>query len=280
MSVLPTLRPRRVPIRGAAWALSVVAHAALLSWLISSPERHEWPASVGQRVGALQVRLNERPHDGQQANVAQPTPPDSVPINTAALSNTRVLNRSPHKPLPRPQPGPAQPAAADTASAASSPTPALPASAATPPPPATSAPGASFANLFAPFISRPMGRGRWGSPPPPAPPPPSPEVLRQQAVQARREQLMQSIQWLQTQLDQTPLVATCQVQITLSQSAGSVACQDPVDQNRLSATLSPFLSAAQTGVIPSEACLSLHERRIDWTPCPATATADRASSPP
>lgn len=278
MTDLPRPRPRRLPIRSAAWALSVVAHAALLTWLASHPDRHDWPASMGRRVGALQVRLNERPQDVAQIRPVPPPKKEFAPSKTAATSTISVAHSAHHTPVPLPRPDPPF-SAAEVASAASAPEASPAASAAIPPAPATSAPGASFANLFAPFISRPMGRGRWGSPPPSAPPQPSPDLLRQQAVQARRDQLMQSIQWLQTQLDRTPLVSRCQAQITISQTAGAVTCQDPADQNRLNAALSPFLSATQADAIPPEACLSVHERRIQWVSCPVANTSSSASSP-
>lgn len=90
---------------------------------------------------------------------------------------------------------------------------------------------------------------------------------------------MQSIQWLQAQMDQAPLEGNCEAKITLTQSAGAVTCQSGADLNRVSAALNSFLLGAQAGAIPSEVCLTLHDRRIDWTPCPSAAE-DKAPSAP
>lgn len=87
---------------------------------------------------------------------------------------------------------------------------------------------------------------------------------------------MQQVQWLQGQLNQRPLLDTCQVRITLSQTHGTVSCNNEADAPVLRAAFSAFLLPGQAGEIPSEACLTLRERQIEWTPCddaPSKSTA-------
>lgn len=248
----------------AAGTLSLLAHVAVLAAFSSGHANRDAPPSIGRRVGeALMVRVMAQVQTVPPSPVAQFSEPIPSPPHrqATAQSEIKVPPETPHtkQPVdPSPQEG-----NTDLPSAPANPSPPLPTTA-----PASTPPGATFANLFAPIISRPMGRGRWGAPPPRIEPPQDHDLIRQQALQARRDQLTQTLRWLETQLYQTPLNNTCQVHVALSQTAGTATCSDSIDQNRITQVLTGFLSEEQSHAIPPEICLTLANSRIEWTPCP------------
>lgn len=252
----------RKSVRCAAGTLSLLAHAAVLAILMSQTEHRDWPSSIGRKVGsALIVRLKTHTASVESSSVAQAMRP--TPASALAHPSSDTTRPAEKAPKVSPAPPNSQIDSTDSPSAPMD----QPAVAVPMTPPASSPPGASFANLFAPIISRPMGRGRWTAPPSQVQPPVEPDLQRQHATQARRDQLMQTIQWLQKQLDLTPLAGGCLIQVTLQQSSGEVRCADPEDQDRIrSATSSLLLTGLQPNV-PSEVCLQLQQHTINWIDC-------------
>lgn len=252
----------RLSARCTAGTLSLLAHVTVLGILLSPPAQKDGPSSIGRRVGsALIVRLTERieprpPMPVVRTSRQAPSPSPHL-VGTDAPPPAIIEASSPISPAP---PSPLM--SPDTPSAPAD-QPAAPQAAT----PASSPPGASFANLFAPIINRPMGRGRWTSPPSQLPPPVTPALQRQQAAQARRDQLMQTIQWLQRQLDLSPLAQGCLIQVTLQQSSGDVKCSTPDDQDRILSAMSALLLTGLQPNVPSEVCLQLQHRTIHWVDC-------------
>ncbi|MDE2593300.1 MAG: hypothetical protein KGL57_03600 [Burkholderiales bacterium] len=247
------------------WAglASIVVHVGVLSIWLGHHTRHDVPANFGQRAGAIQARLATRLPQRDAHSTAAATP-QAAPRLRVEAPPRQVLTPARPAPVPLIQNQPL--AAHEAASAASAPS--LPAPLPTPVPVAQSTPGASFANLFAPIISRPMGRGRWGAPPPLMPQAVDPEIQRQQAVLARRAQLMQTIQWLQTQLADKPLEGSCEIRITLSQSAGTLTCSEGTVPDLFQSALANYLTPAAAPSVPSEACWKAHDRLLEAVSCP------------
>lgn len=253
----------RLSARCAAGTLSLLAHVTVLGILLSPPAPRDWPSSIGRKVGsALMVRLEEHTEPVNPLPAAQPNLQTRSPAPSLSSTDADITPATEASPTTEPtsqlRPTDTQPAPTDQLAQQQ---------AATPP---ASAPGASFANLFAPIISRPMGRGRWTAPPIQVPPTAVPDLQRQQAAQARRDQLMQNIQWIQRQLELTPLTEGCLIQVSLQQSNGEVRCSDPGDQDRIRSAMSSLLLTGLQPNVPSEVCLQLRHHTIDWLDCQKT----------
>jgi hypothetical protein len=78
---------------------------------------------------------------------------------------------------------------------------------------------------------------------------------------------MQTILWLQRQLDLSPLAEGCLIQVTLQQSGGKVKCSAPDDQDRILSAMSALLLTGLQPNVPSEVCLQLQHHTIQWVEC-------------
>lgn len=276
---------------GGAIALSVLAHALALGLWLHSRMNEGSPPSIGQKRGGLMVTLlspspaPQRPHQ-----TVKPTAPAVAPPHPAAAPRTRpspltvspdAQAAAPHEPEPQPDPAPHKEAAAqaapstaptareeDTAAAQAATTP-------KPTPPQTSSaerPGARFASLFAPIVSRPMGHGRWTTRPTEMPPDTSAAMQREQAIQGLRQALTIRINTLTAQIRLAPLSGGCDIRISLDSQTGQLACSDPADLQKVSPPLSGLITLAATfHAQASDTCLKASGTDIIWVACPAAS---------
>lgn len=239
-----------------AWVASIGMHLLVVTalWSCLQPQS---PFSVGRRVGALMVRLvtvSHTPRPSPQSSPSDEHPQPHRPDTKSA------------KPMPvRAQTSPATTNASDTPTREVHPE--------APKPPSTpplARPGAAFASLFAPIISRPIGTGRWGAPPSPPPEIHPDQMARQQALAARRANVMQRIQGLQMVLMQQPLHEGCDVQLVVATAQGLVQCTQADDAARVAGQLSEFLSqGTPSASTQADLCLSLDGNRVTSRACSA-----------
>lgn len=295
---------------GGALGLSVLAHALLLAGWLYGQRAHEAPSSVGQKRGSLTVTLlapvqpKARPAQASPPADLHTPPPRTAPVQTPttheAASLQAAARPAPALPAPAEPPAPAAPApvaptpeplTTATPPDALAPAPALAlaqtnadaasAPAASPPPaakPPTAAPaeqpGARFANLFAPIISRPLGRGRWNAPQPLVPSPAESAMQREQAIQGTRQALASRVEALRAQLRATALAGTCQIQVSLERQAAQLDCTDAGDRQRLAALLQGIVNLQTAAASPAyDACLKASATDIQWAPCPISELA-------
>lgn len=257
----PALLSRQPPVL--AWSASVGLHLALVSAVLWSLQSGPMPASWGRRVGALMVRLvtlpaHPQPAPAPQTRVAPPSPhPHTPSIHAPTVKPASVEPHKPSVPTQTPMPTPAP-----------APTPAA-------------SQGATFANLFAPIISRPMGRGHWGAMPhqPVAPMPD--QMQQQQMAMAKRGQLVQQIQALQQSLWQEPLAGRCDIRLALLPSQGLVNCAEPEDTQRVAGMLGGFLTqGAALLTAQADACFHAELNRVISTGCSAEAPKENGPEGP
>lgn len=260
----PTHHGARPP--GLAWLASLVAHTTVVLAVVWASQPRTEPPSLGRRLGALMVRIESLAH------TQAPTRPEPS-VRTAIRPDPTAGHVAPESPPPAvPQEAPpAQPTEVTSES---------PTEARTTPPPAVTPPqqtppGTTWTGLFAPLISKPLGRGRWGGMAPPPPPTQQDPALQQaQALQARRAALMQRLQTLGTLLAQTPLQGECQVELALASPHGQVSCPSANDANLVRSVLNDFLPSAQEPATPppptESICLHLIQARLDWVACQPT----------
>ena len=221
-----------------ALLLSLLAHGAgLLAWgPVHRPK--EDSASMGQRKGHVLVTLTQAK--------AKPKPDTPAPLPV---------------PVPKPIPAHVPEPKADTAVVAQP----------LPPAPPPQQPGATFANLFAPIINQPMGRGRWGAAPPREEPPPEAALAMQraQAMQSLRQLLSERfVQW-QAQWRQAPLQQACDIRLSLEQRSAQINCSAPQDQATVLSQFNELFSIQPAGThLASDSCLHVQEASISWPPCP------------
>lgn len=264
---------RGLPRFGGALTLSVAAHGlALAGWFWVHQAMQASPG-IGQKRGGLSVTLVTSPSTelDTSKHVLQTT---GQPLRPTAVSTHSVMAltaplRSIGASLP---PHAAVDAVASRPSAISAsepqavPTPAMPLQQSQPP-------GAQFASLFAPIVSRPLGRGRWSFAPPQPPPMPPPAQMaamqREQAIQGIRQSLAQRIERIRGQLRSAPLAQACDIAISLERQTGQVRCDHPQDGQWLSSQLGDLLnmlpmSAAMVG----DQCLQAAASALSWVDCP------------
>lgn len=247
---------------GGALGLSVLAHALLLAGWLYGQCAHEAPSSVGQKRGNLTVTLlapvqpKARPAQASPPADLHTPPPRTAPVQTPTTHEAASLQAA------------ARPATALAALAEPpglvSPAPAAPAE----------QPGARFANLFAPIISRPLGRGRWNAPQPLVPSPAESAMQREQAIQGTRQALANRVEALRAQLRATTLAGTCQIQVSLERQAAQLDCTDAGDRQRLAALLQGIVNLQTAAAGPAyDACLKASATDIQWAPCPISELA-------
>lgn len=225
--------------------MSVLAHLALLGAWVYAHAPAERAASVGQKRGSLSVRLVPRMLT-TTAPISQPATPRPAPPKP--IRHALIAPDTP-KPTPRTTPAPVM-------------------AAGTPTPPAPAAPaGASFANLFAPIISRPIGHGRWGAAPPPIPSAPDMAMQREQAIQATRQAVSERLAQLQGRLNEHPLAGPCAIRIDMDHRQSEVHCAAPQEQALVWSYLGSILQAGAVTTDNSTRCLTMTARDMAWTPC-------------
>lgn len=290
-----------LPGMGGALALSVLAHALALAWWLHARQIEDGAPSIGQKRGRLTVTLAPSPQVPQPEapQIAQPKRPPSAqrvePAPTPAPApapapsprmltshETAAARLPPAGPDSPPQDEPAQAASAPPASEAPS-APDTPPPANIPKPPAApqpDAPGARFANLFAPIISRPLGRGRWQAPPSaPVPDEMGATMQREQAIQGTRQALAQRVEALKPSLNQVPLLGRCDIRISLEQQAAQLDCTQAADLQRLSPLFGAIVALQAKGSpLRADSCLQAEQRDLQWQPCPAHADAPPSAS--
>lgn len=244
MKVRPAMASHRL---GLALLASACAHAILLGLALRSvPESGGTVAS--QRKGALTVlSMGTR-----RAPVSRPTRPSPAPVATAKTVPTQPR---PVVPLPSPEPLPAvEPV--EPISAKAPPGEAPPAV----PIPPQPQPGSAFTSLFAPILSQPLGRGRWGAPPRHMPPP-DPMQLRQQAWLALTTDLRQRLEGLPH--------ATCDINLDADSREGEVQCASPEDTAQAWALLQGLLRPGSARPVGASAlCLRLSSGQTLVQTCP------------
>lgn len=257
--------------------LSVLAHA-LVAAGIYNWYRHAGPApSMGRQRGGLTVQL------------ATPPKAQQTPVREAlARTEVRPQGLAPRAQVPPAAvtaPTPAMAAASTAATrhqdsplATQDPTPAV----AETPAPAASQAGATLASMFAPVISRPIGRGRWMSSVAPAPMPLGPDVQRLQAMDNIRRQLLDRITPLGQQLQNQALAGACKLRIALMQQTAQLSCTQDADQARIWPALQGLVRAEPPDSHSSQAdlCWQLEGSQITSAPCDATASAPTNANSP
>lgn len=245
MNVLPALASHRL---GLALLASACAHVILLGLALRSvPE--PGGVAVSQRKGALTVLsmgISRMP-------VSRPSMPRPEPVPTAKT----VQHRPPPLPTPVPSPLPPPPAEPKEPSNAKAPPSEAPAAA---PIPVQPQPGSAFTSLFAPILSQPLGRGRWGAPPRHMPPP-DPMQVRQQAWLALTTDLRQRLEGLPH--------ATCDIQLDADSREGEVQCASPEDTAQVWAVLQGLLRPGSAPPVSASAlCLHLGSGQTLMQTCP------------
>lgn len=243
MKVLHAMASHRL---GLALLASACAHAVFLALLLrSAPEGGGM--AVSQRKGALTV-LSLGARRSPAFRPALPEPPQ-------AHARTTPRPSRPTAPRTRAEPPPQPTEPINAKAPPDDAPPAAPAAV-----PAQPQPGSAFTSLFAPILSQPLGRGRWGAPPRHMPPP-DPMQLRQQAWLALTTDLRQRLEGLPQ--------ATCDLQFDADSREGEVRCGSPDDTAQVWALLQGLLrpgSAPPAGI--SALCLHLGEGRTLVQTCP------------
>lgn len=287
-----------------ALGLSVLAHALLLAGWLYGQRAHEAPSSVGQKRGSLTVTLlapvqpKARPAQASPPADLHTPPPRTAPVQTPTTHEAASLQAAarpatalaalaeppgpvapaaptPEAPTTAPSPGALAPALAQaSADVASAPAASAPPAAKPPTAAPAEQPGARFANLFAPIISRPLGRGRWNAPQPLVPSQAESAMQREQAIQGTRQALTSRVEALRAQLRATALTGTCQIQVSLERQAAQLDCTDAGDRQRLAALLQGIVNRQTAAASPAyDACLKASATDIQWAPCPISELA-------
>lgn len=257
-----------LPGMGGALSLSLLAHALVLASYCHLHRNAQAPASVRVRPGHLTVTLMPAARPGSLAPASSQAPMrrQALAAHTPSPPPQRPTAPAPPPALPRIDPTPRPEAEAPVAPSPPAPVPV--------PVPATSTEqaGARFTNLFAPILSEPLGRPRWGrrhtamtQPIQPA------EALQQQAALAMRSQLQQGLEaWRSAQL-MGQASFDCEAQVNYPHAEGRVQCQDPRDTATLSALLQAVLRPlAHHDDANATTCLHLTPTQITEQACPST----------
>lgn len=262
---------------GSAVALSTLAHALALACWLHARHNEAGTFSVSQKRGGLTVTIvpapqaprTKAPHVAPKA--ATETPPKPRVLAAHSLPPPPSLAATPNLPPPEePSPAPTQLPATDTPAPAD-PQPLTPSRQAV----ATQAeaPGARFANLFAPIVSRPLGRGGWQARPTAIEANPATAAMqREQAIQGTRQALAQRMEAMRPWLREAPLQGRCEVRIALAQHAAQLNCTEAADLQRLSPQFGTLLSLQPPGApLPADACLLVQASELGWQDCQAPA---------
>ncbi|RZI86731.1 MAG: hypothetical protein EOP38_00070 [Rubrivivax sp.] len=261
---------------GIALLLSACAHGGWLAMALRAPAERG-VAAVGQRKGEFTVVNLVRPQIVQPAShsaarprmAANPALPPAKARQNPILP--RILPSAAALPETKPEPPPSPPTVESSATTTET----EPASATSPAPPPAAAParpGAQFASLFAPILSRPLGRGRWGAPPAPMPPPPDPAQLRQQATLALTAELMQRLGSFTSEQISQGAAAHCDVKVEMTSREALVNCEQAEDAAQVWAVLHGlFRPATTTPVGHDRLCVQLNSNQTLVQTCPVDA---------
>lgn len=280
---------RALPRFRGALALSVLAHGLALAGWFYVHQALQGPASIGQKRGSLSVRLlttsastaplrsvvATRPdpslatRTGARQVLAHPQTEAAVLASTVSVSPKTADALMPISPITE-QPVLAEAAMVPASSASQA---QMASTQATPANPVAEPPGARFASLFAPIISRPLGRGRWSSAPM------QPQMIpvaqaaamqREQAIQGIRQALGQRVERMKADLRATPLAQSCDIAISLERQSGQVRCQQPQDVRWVSAQLSDLLTLQPGSLaMAGDNCLRVASSDLSWVNCGA-----------
>ncbi|MBI2732276.1 MAG: hypothetical protein HYX44_02880 [Aquabacterium sp.] len=262
---------------GSAVALSTLAHALALAWWLHARHNEAGTFSVSQKRGGLTVTIapateparTKSPHVEPKAATQKPTKPRVPARHSLPPAPTQAA--APSLPPPEaPSPAPTQLPATDT------PAPADPQPLMSSRPATTTqaeAPGARFANLFAPIVSRPLGRGGWQARPTAIEANPATAAMqREQAIQGTRQALAQRMEAMRPWLREAPLQGRCEVRIALAQHAAQLNCTEAADLQRLSPQFASLLSLQPAAAsLAADACLLIQASEMGWQDCPAPA---------
>lgn len=269
------------PGMGGALALSVLAHALVAAGVYNWYRHAGPPPSVGRQRGGLTVQLAIQPKAQLPSHAPQhpQTPVSHAPAGTDVRPQAPAPLRAIAAPPPTME-------AASTADARHQDAPlatqTAPSAVAATPAPAASQAGATFASMFAPVISRPIGRGRWMASVAPAPTPLGPDVQRLQAMDNVRRQLLDRITPLSQQLQNEGLAGACKLRIALAQQTAQLSCTQEADQARIWPALQGLVRAEPPDSHSSQAdlCWQLEGRQITSTSCDASTPAPTSAARP
>lgn len=259
--------------------LSVLAHALVAAGVYNWYRHAGPPPSVGRQRGGLTVQLAIQPK--AQLRSHAPQHPQTPVSHALAGTDVRPQGATPQAQAPLPAME-----AASTADARHQDAPlatqTAPSTVAEAPAPAASQAGATFASMFAPVISRPIGRGRWMASVAPAPMPLGPDVQRLQAMDNIRRQLLDRITPLGQQLQNEGLTGACKLRIALAQQTAQLSCTQEADQARIWPALQGLVRAEPPDSHSSQAdlCWQLEGRQITSTPCDASTPAPTSAARP
>jgi hypothetical protein len=203
----------------------------------------QWHApSVGPRLrtAALAPVVTARaapPVGGRTRPAAMPLPPSEAAIEPAS-----------QEPVPLPE-----------AVAATAPTP----PAISPP----AAPGAAFANLFAPVIMRPLGRSTWGRPAPDSVAPLDANLQREHAALELRQKLASRLHDLAQRQGAIGNAAQCTIAVDSQRRIAQVHCADPADQGAPWSALHGLLVAGTVPAAQAQLCFRVNGATVASAPC-------------
>jgi len=248
MNVHPAMASHRL---GLALLASACAHVIVLALALRSVPQAGGVA-VSPRKGALTV-LSLGTSRAPTSRPAKPRP-ELVPA-------AKTVRHRPPTLVPMPLPSPEPPPAIEPVEPISAKAPPSEAPPAAPAPmPAQPQPGSAFTSLFAPILSQPLGRGRWGAPPR-FTPPPDPMQLRQQAWLALTTDLRHRLEGLPQ--------ATCDIQLDADSREGEVQCSSAEDTAQIWAVLQGLLRPGSVRPGGASAlCLHLGSGQTLMQTCP------------
>lgn len=252
--------PTRIatPWSGRRWALatSVAAHALVAwCWLQATPHKPRATAPTQSRA-AMTVRLY--------------IAPQRAPFPPAAVEASVVPTPAPHTSVPRPRTRAAA-AAVQPRPTAVEPPPTSVAPQIAPSMPAPQqpevVPGAAFAGMFSPIISRSIGSSGWGHRRVNPAPAPDPQGQREQTLLALRMSLLGRLNDLAGRLSDSGQDLQCDIAIDGASHTADVRCANPADQGAPWSALQGLLVAGTVSSTSADLCFKLVAASVSSEPC-------------
>jgi hypothetical protein len=244
-----------------ALAASIALHALLLNG--RNPAAHKPLAApdISRFRGAITVQLYT-PRIGPKLETAA-----VVAAATAVGAKAPVARRTtpavPRAPRSATAIEPAPQEAVPSSESAPAPAP-------TPIPPPTSAPaapGAAFANLFAPVIMRPLGRSSWGRSAPDRVAPIDANLQREQAALELRQKLASRLHDLALRQSAGGNAVQCTIAVDSQHRIAEVHCTDPADQGAPWSALHGLLVAGNVPAAQAHLCFRVNGATVALAPC-------------
>jgi hypothetical protein len=97
-------------------------------------------------------------------------------------------------------------------------------------------------------------------------------MQREQAIQGLRQTLQVRTDALRAELQAQPLSGRCEVRVALERQTARIQCDQATDQQHLIARLGDVIRIQpEMAQSPSDNCLSVSERALQWQDCAITA---------